>query len=355
MHRHRRTQAGRLRHARSLGQMASLARCRRHEGIVGNLIFTRIAPHDVMVDGVAMAVDACQAGLQMDVLLGRPLLGLLLTAEVDIRMAVVTPLVRRLADDVKKHLVVGVERAFVVHHMRLFFVALGHERVERLAHVGSGPFDRSELTGAGRRPAVILFDGDLNRPAVDASHVLAVVAAVAGQAVDRKLAGNVLSPDVLDIGRLDFARSAARHVPAEELREREFRQPKRTRLNRPGPWTVRKWNLDSQLAIHIDPGFARPAGWHIAVDRVEVPPVLDQVVTVAFATGELCRERQQRIRIGLDRIALLPVFILGYQRDQMDRMRPAPVALVAQQSFLCLRRFLRPNRRQRQQEQQDSG
>ena len=37
------------------------------------------------------------------------------------------------------------------------------------------------------------------RQAVDASHVLAVVAAVAGQAVDRKLAGNVLSPDVLDL------------------------------------------------------------------------------------------------------------------------------------------------------------
>ncbi len=356
MLRHRSAQTTRIRHIRPGRKMTPLARRRCRESAARNLLFAWVATDDLVMDIIAMAIDACQAGLEMDVLFGRPFLGLLLAgAEIHVGMAVVASCVRDLPHDVEQHLMIRIERTVAVLHAGFLVATLRHERIVGHAHIRGGTFHRSELTRGGRRPAVVLPDRDLDRPAVDASHVLAVMPVMTSQAVDLEFAGDILMADIGIVGRLDFSRAATGHVPTEQPRERKFRKPKRARLDRPGPRTVGERNLDPQLWVHVDPRLSGPPGRHRLIHCVEVPPALDHVVTMTFSTGVLRGERQERIRIGRDLFALVAVLVLWKQRDQVGRVRSAAVTLVSQQARHRLLQLLREHRRQRQHGQQSDS
>ncbi|OPZ08916.1 MAG: hypothetical protein BWZ08_00809 [candidate division BRC1 bacterium ADurb.BinA292] len=300
--------------------MAAGAGERLRERIARPLI--RIAPHDLVVQPVAVAAHAAQPRRQVDVSLAQPAPGRGAGQNTDRpvdprRVAEVAAFGRNSARDIEEHAVVRVELGGVVFKLR----RVGRRRVEigieiRGQVFGASPHD-AEPGCRGRRPGQV--------PLRDLFGALRLVepggGAVAGQAVDlqasRRRPRRVRVRPAVAVGGA-LADPAPRLVTAETPDHLPFGQTERRRVPRSRPVAIRKRRLRPGRQVDQEPGLARPAGGGFGPRCVEMPAVADRAVGMAFTA-----RARGRIRLGMDVVGRNrnPVGII--QRDPVHERRQA--------------------------------
>ena len=204
-------------------------------------------------------------------------------------MTEVTPAGRRFAHDVEKHLVVGVEPAFVVGGPDL---VLGFGIV-KLVQLGGVSLHGGQATGDRGRPTIILAGRLQGGPAL----VLPGIGMVTGEAVDLVLAGNRPAQEFLRVGvlivvgRLHFAVVPAGIMAAEPLEKFPGGEFQLFGSVRALPFAVGHGDLASCPRVGQHPRLPVPAGRRAGAARVKMPADGDLVVVVAFATGLAHRHR----------------------------------------------------------------
>lgn len=121
-------------------------------------------------------------------------------------------------------------------------------------------------------------------------------------------------------------------MPAEDLQKQPVAQASLSWRERPGPGAMRDRNLSPAASVGKYPGLSGSTRSNVRIGRVEMPAGSDEIVVVTAAAGLLSRKRQNRVVVGANLVTLF-----GDQRNLVNRMGHAAVALVAQKFLLGVR------------------